>query len=60
VHKLFVGLIRRTARLKTQANSIKELRAMTERAFQETFQQRKKRWEWCIASKGDYFEGDSV
>jgi hypothetical protein len=43
-----------------QENAIKELRATTESAFQETFQDWKKRWERCIASRGDYFEGDSA
>jgi hypothetical protein len=43
-----------------QENSIRELRAITERAFQEAIQQWKKRWERCIASTGDYFEGDSA
>ena len=41
-----------------QENAITELRAITESAFQEEFQQWKKRWERCIASRGDYFEGD--
>ena len=41
-------------------NAIRELRAITESAFQEGFQQWKKRWEWCIASRRDYFEGDSA
>ena len=43
-----------------QENAIKELRATTESAFQEAFQQWKKRWESCIASRGDYFEGHSA
>ena len=43
-----------------QANAIRELRAITESAFQEAFQQCKKRWEQCIVSRGDYFEGDSA
>jgi len=43
-----------------QENAIRELRAFTESAFQEAFQQWKKRWERCIASRGDYFEGDSA
>jgi hypothetical protein len=43
-----------------QENAIRELRAITESAFQEAFQQRKKRRERCIASRGDYFEWDSV
>jgi hypothetical protein len=43
-----------------QENAIRELRAITETAFQEAFQQWKKRWERCIASRGDHFEGDSA
>jgi len=43
-----------------QENAIRELRATTESAFQEAFQQWKKLWERCIASRGDYFEGDSA
>jgi dipeptidase len=42
-----------------QENAIRELRAISESAFQEEFQQWKKLWERCIASTGDYFEGDS-
>jgi hypothetical protein len=41
-------------------NAIRELRVITERAFQEAFQQWKKRWERCIASRGDCFEGDNA
>jgi hypothetical protein len=43
-----------------QENAIRELSAITESAFQEAFQQWKKRWERCIASRGDCFEGDSA
>ena len=43
-----------------QEDAIRELRAITESAFQEEFQQWKKRWERCIASRGDYFEGDTA
>jgi len=43
-----------------QENAIRELCAITESAFQEAFQQRKKCWEPCIASRGDYFEGNSA
>ena len=39
-----------------QENAIRELRAIKESAFQETFQQWKKHWERCIASRGDYSE----
>jgi transposase len=43
-----------------QENAIRELRAITESAFQKAFQQWKKRWGRCIASRGDYFEGNSA
>jgi hypothetical protein len=43
-----------------QENAIRELRAITESAFQEALEQWKKSWERCIASRGDYFEGDSA
>jgi len=43
-----------------QENAIRELRAITESAFQGALQQWKKRWVWCIASRGDYFEEDSA
>ena len=43
-----------------QENAIRELRAITEIAFQEAFQQRKKLWELCIANRGYYFEGRSA
>ena len=36
-----------------QENAIRELCAITESMFQEAFQQWKKRWEQCIASRGD-------
>jgi len=61
-HKLKTTL--KTRRFQTveeiQENAIREHRAITESAFQEAFQQRKKSWERCIASRGDYFEGDSA
>jgi len=41
-----------------QENVIRELRAITESAFQEAFQQRKKHQERRIASRRDYFEGE--
>ena len=43
-----------------QENAIRELRAIIKTAFQEAFQQWKKRWEQCIASTGGYFEGNSA
>jgi hypothetical protein len=46
--------------VEIQENAIRELRTIVESAFQEAFQQRKKRLKWCIASRGDYFEGDGA
>ena len=43
-----------------KGNVIKELCSITESVFQEAFQQWKKRWERCITSRGDYFEGNSA
>jgi len=42
-----------------QENAIRELRTITESAFQEAFQQWKKRWERRIGSRGDCCEEDS-
>jgi len=41
-------------------NAIRERRAITESAFQEAFQQWKKRWGRCIIIRGVYFEADSA
>jgi len=46
--------------VEIKENAIRELRVITESAFQEAFQQWKKRWEQCIASRGDYFELNSA
>ena len=43
-----------------QENAIGELCTITESPFQEAFQQWKKRWERCIANRGDHVEGDSA
>jgi hypothetical protein len=43
-----------------QENAIRELRAITESAFEEAFKKWKKRSERCITSTGDYFEEDSA
>ena len=40
-----------------QEKAIRELRAITESAFQEAFQQWKKRWERCIANRGTTLKG---
>jgi hypothetical protein len=39
-------------------NSLQNLRGILQNTFQDAFQSWKKRWEWCINSRGDYFEGD--
>jgi hypothetical protein len=39
-------------------NSLTELRSIPKQAFQECFQNWKKRWERCIKRGGEYFEGD--
>ena len=41
-------------------NMTRQLRAIKQNAFQETFQKWKKGWQPAIASGGDYFEGDSL
>ena len=41
-----------------QENATIELRAISSNAFQGAFKKWKKHWERCIASRGDYFEGD--
>jgi hypothetical protein len=43
-----------------QENVTRELRAVTESAFQEAFQDWKKRWDLCINSRGDHVEGHNV
>jgi hypothetical protein len=39
-------------------NSLTELRAIPETAFQDCFQQWKRRWKKCINQEGEYFESD--
>jgi hypothetical protein len=36
----------------------KALKAIALQEFQNCFEQWKKRWDKCIASQGEYFEGD--
>ena len=43
-----------------QENATRDLLAITESVFQEAFRKWKKCWERCIASRGDYFEGNSA
>jgi len=39
-------------------NSLQDLRAIPQNTFQDGFQNWKKRWERCMSSRGEYFEGD--
>jgi len=39
-------------------NLLQDLHAIPQNMFQDAFQNWKKRWEWCINSRGEYFEGD--
>jgi len=41
-----------------EENSIRDLHAIPQNTFQDTFQKWKKCWEQCIKSGGEYFEGD--
>jgi len=43
-----------------QKNSTKELFAIPKEAFQKAFQSWQKRWERCVASEGNYFEGNKL
>jgi hypothetical protein len=43
-----------------QKNSTKALFAILKEAFQKAFQSWQKRWEWCVASEGNYFQGDKL
>jgi len=44
---------------EVEENSIWDLHAIPQNTFQDTFQNWKKRSEWCIKSGGEYFEGDN-
>lgn len=43
-----------------QQNATKELKSIPKEGFEKCFQQWKQRWEKCIASQGEYFEGDKL
>jgi len=47
-----------TEAIKT--NSLAHLRSIPKKAFQECFRTLKKRWQWCIQSRGEYFEDDKA
>jgi hypothetical protein len=42
-----------------QAESQKVLSMLTQKDFQDSFRSWQKRWDRCVHSQGDYFEGDS-
>jgi hypothetical protein len=50
---------RRFQAVEIEENSLRDLRAIPQNTFQEAFQDWKKRWEQCIKSEGEYFEGDN-
>jgi hypothetical protein len=41
-------------------NSHSELCVIPKKAFQDCFQKWQRRWESCINTRGEYFEGDKV
>lgn len=41
-------------------NSKRELKAIPKEAYEKCYKDWKKRWHMCIASDGDYFEGDKI
>jgi transposase len=43
-----------------KTNSLAHLRSIPKTAFQECFRTLKKRWQRCIQSRGEYFEGDNA
>jgi transposase len=43
-----------------KTNSLPHLRSIPKTAFQECFRILKKRWQRCIQSRGEYFEGDKA
>jgi len=43
-----------------KTNSLTHLRSIPKKAFQECFRALNKRWQRCIQSRGEYFEGDKA
>jgi len=43
-----------------KTNLLAHLRRIPKKAFQECFRTLKKCWQWCIQSRGEYFEGDKA
>jgi len=44
--------------IKSETTSL--LKGLREEEFQGCFQQLKRRWDKCIVSNGEYFEGDHI
>jgi len=44
--------------IEIQAETQKVLDTLTEKDFQEAFQKWRRRWDWCLHARGNYFEGD--
>jgi len=42
-----------------RSNTIAALKAIPQNQFQNCFEGWNRRWHWCIASQGEYFEGDN-
>jgi transposase len=43
-----------------QKNLMNELFTIPKEVFQKAFKSWQKHWEWCVASNGNYFEGDKI
>jgi len=41
-----------------RSNTMAALKAIPQNQSQNCFEGRTRRWHWCIASQGEYFEGD--
>jgi hypothetical protein len=41
-----------------QAESQRVLNTLTEKDFKEAFQKWRRRWDWCVHARENYFEGD--
>jgi transposase len=52
--------LKSTLKGQRKENSLEDLRAIPKNTFQDCFWKWKKRWEWCINSQGEYFEGDKT
>jgi transposase len=46
--------------VEIKEKSLEDLRAIPKNAFQDCFRKWEKRWERCMNSQGEYFEGDKT